>query len=263
MLDSKTLVIKYGGSLLEEPGHRRDFLQKVALLSKTYKVVLVHGGGKEITRALESKGIPAIFVKGLRVTDDATMDVVEEVLGKVNREIVRELEGFGVRVEGHSGKDDRVMLALPIPELGRVGKPERVDISVFGKMIARPPVPVFYSVAVDAMGRSLNVNADDFALALAVACGARRLIFLTDTGALLDKSNRPIPQINLAGIDRLLSDGTITGGMIIKIKACAEAMQKGVGTVDICKNIDALVAAQPEKLDGTSIVHNDPSTAAH
>jgi acetylglutamate kinase len=260
MLDSNNIVIKYGGSLLEDPGHRRGFLQQVAQLSKKAKVILVHGGGKEITRALEQKGIPAQFVKGLRVTNDATMDVVEEVLSRVNREIVRELEGFGVRVEGHSGKDDRVLLAEPIPGLGRVGKPVRVDLAVFGRMISRPPVPVFYSVATDSMGRSLNINADDFALALAIACTAKRLVFLTDTGALLDKAQHPIPQINLSGIDRLLSDGTITGGMIIKIKACAEAMQKGVGTVDICKNIDALISAQPERLDGTSIVHNDQPT---
>jgi acetylglutamate kinase len=257
MLDSKIIVIKYGGSLLEDPAHRHVFLQQVAALSKKTKVVLVHGGGKEITRALDQKGIQARFVNGLRVTDDATMDVVEEVLMRINREIIQELEGFSIRVESYSGKSDRVLSAQPIPDLGRVGKPERVDLPVFGRLLARPPLPVFYSVAVDSTGRSLNVNADDFAQALAIACRASRLIFLTDSGALLDKAGNPIPQINYLGVNRLLEDGTITGGMIIKVKACVEALKQGVGRVDICKNIDNLVSPDERHLEGTSLVKDD------
>src|SRR5262245_45933422 len=104
MLDSNVIVIKYGGILLEDPAHRQDFLKDVAVLSKKAKVVLVHGGGKEITRALDQKGIQARFVNGLRVTDESTMQVVEDVLARLNKAIVKQLIDDGVRAEGYSGK---------------------------------------------------------------------------------------------------------------------------------------------------------------
>ncbi|OGR90039.1 MAG: acetylglutamate kinase [Elusimicrobia bacterium RIFCSPLOWO2_01_FULL_59_12] len=243
MLDPNVIVIKYGGSLLEDPAHRRDFLKDIAALSKKVKVVLVHGGGKEITRALDQKGIQARFVDGLRVTDEATMDVVEDVLARLNREIVRELEGFGVRAEGYSGKSDRVLSARPIPDLGRVGKPEHVDLPVFGRLLARPPLPVFYSVAVDSVGRSLNINADDFALALALACRAQRLVFLTDSGGVLDSAGKQIPTIDRPLSENLIGSGVITGGMLVKARASLDAVEKGVGSVDITKNIKYLLTS--------------------
>jgi acetylglutamate kinase len=242
MLDSNVIVIKYGGSLLEDPVHRADFLKDVAVLSQKNKVVLVHGGGKEISRALEKQGIPARFVNGLRLTDDATMVVVETVLGELNKSIVKQLTDLGARAEGYSGKSDHLLIASPVSELGRVGKPERVNIAVFGRVLAKRTLPVFYSVAEDSAGESLNMNADDFALALALACRASRLVFLTDSGGILDADKNQISKIDKAIADSLIQSGVITGGMIVKAQASVDAVEKGIGSVDITKNIKYLLA---------------------
>jgi acetylglutamate kinase len=241
MLDSNVIVIKYGGSLLEDPAHRTEFLKDAAALSAKAKVVLVHGGGKEISRALEKQGLPARFVNGLRVTDDATMSVVESVLGELNKKIVQQLIDLGTRAEGYSGKSEHLLVASVVPELGRVGKPERVNIAVFGRTLAKRTLPVFYSVAEDASGGSLNINADDFALALALACRAGRLVFLTDSGGILDGAGRQIPKIDKAMAETLIQTGIISGGMVVKARASVDAVAKGIGSVDITKNIKYLL----------------------
>jgi acetylglutamate kinase len=245
MLDSNVIVIKYGGSLLEDPGHRKEFLKDVAQLAAAQKkVVLVHGGGKEITRALEQKGIPARFVNGLRVTDDATMQVVDEVLARVNAGIVQELQTLGVRADGYSGKTEHLLLAAPVAELGRVGKPQRVNLPVLGRLLARRTLPVFYSVAEDEKGNPLNINADDFALAVALAARAERLVYLTDSGGILDAEKRQIASIDRTKAEQLIASGVITGGMMVKAQASVDAVEKGVGSVDITKNIKYLIAAK-------------------
>ena len=242
MLESNVIVVKYGGSLLDDPAHRQDFLKDVAALSKKAKVVLVHGGGKEITRALDQKGIKAQFVNGLRVTDDVTMQIVEEVLGRLNQLIVKQLVDAGIRAEGYSGKTDHLLRAEPLPDLGRVGKPKQVYIPAFGNVLRKLSTPVFYSVAEDTSGGSLNINADDFALALALSCQARRLVFLTDAGGILDSNGQKIPKIDRALAEQLIQKGVITGGMIVKARACVDAVDKGVGFVDITKNIKYLIS---------------------
>jgi len=253
MLDSNVIVIKYGGSLLEDPSHREDFLKDVAALSKKAKVVLVHGGGKEISRALEKKGVATRFVNGLRVTDEHTLAVVADVLTRLNKEIVSHLVHLGVRAEGCSGKTDHVVLATALPELGRVGKPEQVNISMFGRILARS-LPVFYPVAEDASGGSLNINADDFALALALACQAKRLVFLTDSGGVLGSDGKQIPKIDRALSENLIRSGVITEGMLVKARASVDAVEKGVGSVDITKNIKYLLASDSAASAVTSFV---------
>jgi acetylglutamate kinase len=243
MLDSNVIVIKYGGSLLEDPQHRQEFLNDIAALSKTLKVVLVHGGGKEITRALEQKGLPAKFVNGLRVTDSLTMQVVQDVLARVNLQIVEELKNLGIRAEGYSGRTDHLLQGKAIAELGRVGKPERVSVPGFGNILRKPALPVFYSVAEDAAGAPLNINADDFALALALSCQAKRLVFLTDSGGILDKDGKPIAKIDRTVCENLIASGVITGGMRVKAVASLDALEKGVGSVDITKNVKYLLAS--------------------
>ena len=168
------------------------------------------------------------------------MTVVEETLARVNKEVVRQLSDLNVRAEGYSGKSDHVLRAKPVAELGRVGKPDLVNIPAFGRMLAKRTMPVFYSVAEDAAGGSLNINADDFALALALACRASRLVFLTDSGGILDKEGKQISQIIAALAEDLIQRGVITGGMMVKARASIDAVAKGVGSVDITKNIKYL-----------------------
>lgn len=242
MLEPKIFVIKYGGSLLEDPAHSAAFLKDVASLAQFEKVVLVHGGGKEITRMLDKKGIAARFVNGLRFTDQATMDVVEDVLARLNQGVVKQLQELGVKAEGYSGKSEHVLKAVALSELGRVGKPQQVNLPVFGRFLAKRTLPVFYSVAEDEAGASLNINADDFAQALAIACRATRLVFLTDTGGIVGSDGKQIPRMDGPMAEDLIQRGVITGGMIVKARACVDALNKGVGSVDITKNIQYLIS---------------------
>ncbi len=234
---SRPVVIKYGGSLLEEPGHRTAFLREVAALSKIEKVVLVHGGGKEISRQMEQAGLTPRFVNGRRVTDDAAMAVVQKSLALLNADIVRELKGFGAEAKGFSGQENHLMEGQAIEGLGRVALPTAVQEDVLQQILTDICLPVFYSVAEDARRQALNVNADDFALALAKACRAKRLVFLTDTGGVLDKAGRLISLITPRDVDSLAAQGVITGGMLVKAKACVEALKQGVGRVDIVKGL--------------------------
>lgn len=251
---SKPIVIKYGGSLLEDPGHRSEFLKQVAEISKREKVVLVHGGGKEITRQMEKAGLQARFVNGRRFTDEATMVVVKEALRGLNKEIVDELASYGAKAAGLCGQDKHMLEASVVPELGRVGLPRMVDTEVLGEMINAEAFPVFYSVAEDLTHKPLNINADDFALALAVASRARQLVFLTDSGGILGPDSKLIRTISPGDVDRLLKSNIITGGMIVKAQACVRALQEGVGRVDIVKNIQH-IADPDHSPEGTIFLH--------
>src|ERR1700733_8380207 len=206
------IVIKYGGSLLEEPGHRSAFLKDVAALSKKQKIILVHGGGKEISRQMEKSGLTPKFVNGRRFTDEATMAVVQQALSGLNKEIVNELVELGAKAKGGSGQDKRLLQAEAVTELGRVGLPSRVEPAALQAVLREDSLPVFYSVAEDSKGAPLNINADDFALALAVAAHADRLIYLTDTGGVLDGAGKLIACIAPLDVDALAQKQVITGG---------------------------------------------------
>ncbi|HVO33886.1 MAG TPA: acetylglutamate kinase [Elusimicrobiota bacterium] len=254
----RPIVIKYGGSLLEEPGHRHNFLRQIATLRRTSKIVLVHGGGKEISREMEKSGMTPRFVEGRRYTDEQTMTFVEKVLQRLNASIVAELAELGAAAHGYSGRFEHVMEAKSVFELGRVGSPNMIHENVLRQIIHADPIPVFYSVAEDVGRHALNVNADDFALALAVACKAKRLVFLTDAGAVLDARGYAIATISSSDVEDLIAQNIITGGMVIKARACVEALRRGVGRVDICKGIDGLLRAGQPVVAGTSFVH-DPT----
>ncbi len=235
--------------------HQAAFLKEISRISKSgQSLLLVHGGGKEITKALETAGIPTRFVSGRRYTDEATMAVVDQVLAKINGRIVEILKSEGTSAKGFSGKWNQLMLAKPLTDLGRVGEPQDVREKILKQALGESKLPVFYSVAVDSDGKPLNINADDFAMALAIQCRAKRLIFLTDTGAILSKAGEPIHLITAKDVDALITDGTITGGMAVKARACLEAVQKGVGRVDICKTIQGLGTDRDESLTGTGFV---------
>jgi len=253
-MTSGPIVIKYGGSLLEEPGHRTAFLKDVAALFKNQDVILVHGGGKEISRQMEKAGLKPTFVNGRRCTDDATMVVVKKALARLNNEIVSELGKLGVPAFGRSGQEDHLMEAEAVQELGRVGIPKKVNTEALAEVLKKKTMPVFYSVAEDADHQPLNVNADDFALTVAVACRADRLVFLTDTGGILDGGGELIPSISPVEVEALASKQVITGGMLVKVKACVDALRQGVGSVDIVKGIRYLLHQQ-EKPEGTIFVN--------
>jgi acetylglutamate kinase len=249
------VVIKYGGSLLEEPGHRSAFLKDVATLSKKDKIILVHGGGKEISRQMEQAGLKPRFVNGRRYTDDAVMQVVQKALSQVNGEITSELAKLQVPVLGISGQQDHLVEADIEKDLGLVGIPKKVHSVALKALLDKKEMLVFYSVAEDSKRQAVNVNADDFALALAVAGRADRLVFLTDTGGVLDGEGRLITRLTSQEAETLEKANVISGGMLVKVKACLDAVRQGVGAVDIVKGIEYLLNPSQVKPDGTMIIH--------
>ncbi len=235
------IVIKYGGSLLEEAGHRHAFLKDAAALSKKKNLILVHGGGKEISRQMEEAGIKPRFVDGRRFTNEAVLALVQKALSGLNMEIVSELTRLGAKAKGGSGLDHHLIMAEPIAELGRVGVPRQVNSIVLQSLLADGNLPVLYSIAEDAKHAPLNINADDFAQAIAVAVHAERLVFLTDSGGVLDAEGQLIPRLLPSELVYLEEKKVITGGMLVKAKACADALKDGVGSVDIVKGIKYLL----------------------
>ncbi len=258
-MTSNPIVIKYGGSLLDEPDHRRVFLKDIAILSKKQKVILVHGGGKEISRQMEKAGLKPKFVDGRRYTDEAAMVVVKKALSGLNAEIVVELTALGAQVTGGSGQDSHLVEAKAVPGLGRVGVPTTVNVQVLKKILDGDKMPVFYSIGEDEKREPLNINADDFALALAVACKAERLVYLTDTGGVLDTDGTPIELISPAGVEFLARRQAITGGMLVKARACVDALKQGVKSVDIVKGIQHLLESSKEPLQGTTFTMSEPN----
>jgi acetylglutamate kinase len=251
------IVIKYGGSLLEEPGHRTAFLKDVAALSKKQKVILVHGGGKEISRQMEQAGLSPKFVNGRRYTDEATMAVVKKALARLNTEIVSELEKLGVQVFGSSGQEDHLMEAEVVQDLGRVGIPKKVNGVALEAVLKKKAMPVFYSVAEDVNHQPLNINADDFALEIAVACQAARLVFLTDTGGLIGADGKIIGGISDKQAESLIESGVITGGMVVKIRACIAGLKRGNLFIDMDKNIRYLLEGGGMFCNGTTIYRDN------
>jgi acetylglutamate kinase len=230
----QTWVVKFGGSLMADASARRAFLRQVALLSRSRRVVLAHGGGPEISAALRARGIKPKFVKGRRVTDDASMSVVEQILsGQVNKALVGELQSLGGNAVGLSGRDGRLLTAKPVSGLGRVGEPAKVSTGVLTALLEAGFLPVISSVASDRKGGALNVNADEAAAALAVGLKADRLVFLTDVPGILDGEKKTVPVVRVKDVNRMIAGGVITGGMIPKTLSCARAIRKGVREIDI------------------------------
>jgi acetylglutamate kinase len=206
--------------------------------------VVVHGGGPQIGAMLEKLGIKSQFSGGLRITDASTVEVVEMVLaGSINKQIVGFISEAGGRAIGLTGKDGNLLRARKLTrtlpdsvesvDLGFVGEPERVDITVLADILGREIIPVLAPIAGGADGVTYNINADTFAGAIAGALKAKRLIFLTDVPGVLDKSKTLIPQLSADEARRLIADGTIAGGMIPKVETCIDALELGVEGVVI------------------------------
>lgn len=234
----RTFVIKYGGSAMEDPELCRQVVADIELLKLMgIRVVLVHGGGKAINAHVRALGLPVTFKDGLRVTDDAMMEAVREVLvGKVNQELVWALNEYGHNAVGISGADGKTLKAAPIdPELGRVGRVRAVDPSLIETILSDGYIPVIASVGCGPDG-FYNINADVAAGKVAEAMGADKLIYLTDVDGLYEDvrdEGTLIQSLTRAETHELLESGTLDGGMIPKIRSIAEALDAGVSEVVI------------------------------
>ncbi len=236
----RTIVIKYGGAAMEDPGLREDFARDVVLLKYVgLDPVVVHGGGPEITTYMERLNLPVEFVGGLRVSDAATVEVAKMVLvGKVNKDIVLRLNRHGQSAIGLSGDDGGLLrvsrrAAPDGTDLGFVGRIERVDRRVIDH-VARDYIPVIASIGADREGNSYNINADEVASAVARAIGAYKLLFLTDVVGWLRDPADPSSLISEASTDEVEAAlGHVAGGMRPKLQACVEAIHGGVSSAQI------------------------------
>ena len=223
-----TVVVKVGGATLG--GATFDgggaLLEEVAALAHAgVRVALVHGGGPLVTAWLDRLGIPTRFADGLRVTDEAALEVAAMVLrGLVNTGVVAALARQGVRAMGLSGADNGLLRARRRPELGLVGEVERVDTAMLAQLLDMGMTPVIAPLGLDATGQLLNINADDVTAAVASALGADAALFLTDTPGVRGADGAPLGAIDHATAERLIADGAITGGMIPKVRACLDAL---------------------------------------
>jgi acetylglutamate kinase len=247
--DQQVVVIKYGGHAMGDRAAAEDFAEDVVLLEQSgIKPIVVHGGGPQIGKMLEKLGIKSEFKGGLRVTDQATVEVVEMVLaGSINKQIVGWIGTEGGKAVGLSGKDGNMVIARKatrtavdpdsniekVVDLGFVGEPEKVNREVLDQVLSAELIPVLAPVAIGQDGQTYNVNADTFAGAIAGAMTAKRLLLLTDVPGVLDKNKNLIPEMTIEDCRRLIADGTITDGMIPKIETCIYALERGVEAVVI------------------------------
>lgn len=235
----KTVVVKFGGSVLDVAGRSTIAEDLVLLKGAGINAVLVHGGGPEITRMLERLGKPSKFVHGLRVTDAETMEVVEMVLaGRANKSLVSVITQAGGRAVGLSGKDGRMLLARKYEsnvDLGQVGEVAAVDPALVRTVSADGYIPVIASIGIGQDGTSYNLNADTAAGALAVAVGASKFILLTDVdGVYRDHEAKTLlSELRTADAESMIRDGTISRGMIPKVSACLDAIRGGVPSAHI------------------------------
>ena len=247
--DEATVVVKYGGHAMGEEELARSFARDVVLMEQTaINPVVVHGGGPQIGEMLARLGIKSQFADGLRITDAATIEIVEMVLaGSINKQIVGFINEAGGKAIGLCGKDGNMVLARKasrsmidpqskmekIIDLGFVGEPETVDTTVLTQILGRDLIPVLAPLATSNGGGTYNVNADTFAGAIAGALKAKRLLLLTDVPGVLDRSKNLIRQLSANEARRLIADGTISGGMIPKVETCIYALEAGVEGVVI------------------------------
>ena len=239
----QTLVVKFGGHAMGEADYVSAFAADIALLDQVgARPVVVHGGGPQIGAMLKKLEIESRFIDGLRVTDEATISVVEMVLaGGINKALVAAIARAGGRAVGISGKDGGLITARKLMataktegsaieeaiDLGFVGEPDHVDTEVLDALNAANLIPVVAPVGSDAAGETYNINADTAAGAIAAALGATRMLMLTDVPGVLDKSGTLITELKVSEAESLIRDGTVSGGMIPKVETCINAVLGG------------------------------------
>lgn len=238
--NKKVIVIKCGGSVMENRDLEKSIIEDAVLLKLVgLKPVIVHGGGKEISHWLEKMGIEPKFIKGLRFTDAPTLEIAEMALAKVNGELVKFIEGLGVKAVGISGKSGHLLNAekkLSKEDLGFVGKIKSVNGKVLTDLLENDYLPVVYPIGIGDDGVEYNINADDAASEIAKELKTEKLAFLSDIPGLLKDLNNPeslIAEIYIDEAKKMIEEGSIKGGMLPKIKNCIEAIEAGVSRVHI------------------------------
>lgn len=237
----KIIVVKYGGSAMSNEELQKNVIKDVTLLKLVgFKPIIVHGGGKEISRWVEKVGKEAKFINGLRVTDSETMEIAEMVLGKVNKNLVRMVEELGVKAVGISGKDGNLLTAEKKysngEDIGFVGNITKVEPKIIHDLLENDFLPIISPIGLGEDFETYNINADDAACAIAKAVGADKLVFLTDIEGLYKDINDKdsfISRIKASDADALISGGVIGGGMLPKLNNCTDAIKNGVNRVHI------------------------------
>ena len=237
----KIIVVKYGGSAMSNEELQRNVIKDVTLLKLVgFKPIIVHGGGKEISRWVGKVGKEAQFINGLRVTDEETMEIAEMVLGRVNKRLVTMVEELGVKAIGLSGKDGQMLQVEKKysegQDIGYVGNITSVNPKVLFDLLEKGYLPIVSPIGLDEEFATYNINADDAACAIAKAVGADKLVFLTDIEGLYKDINDKdsfISRITASEADSLIEDGFIGGGMLPKLNNCTSAVKNGVNRVHI------------------------------
>lgn len=261
----KEILIKYGGAALRHGEVRKHILQDLVFMQFVgIKPILVHGGGKHITENLEKKGLPSKFVNGLRVTDEAAIQVVVETLAGINRELVSDVNLIGGSAVGLSGHDNDILHVerhTKNGDVGFVGDVTEVNVFPIRQMTEAGIIPIIYPVGVDKTGQTYNVNADEAACNIAVALKVPKMIMLTDVkGVMRDPKDESslIPSLTLQQSEELMREGVISGGMIPKVESCLEVLRSGVRKahiVDGRMKHPLLLEIFTDKGVGTEFIH--------
>ena len=270
----KVIVVKYGGSAMVDEELKKRVIQDVTLLKLVgFKPIIVHGGGKDISRMVERVGMTPQFVNGLRVTDAETMEIVEMVLNRVNKGLVQLVESLGVRAIGISGKDGGLLQVdkkySDGKDIGFVGQVKKVNAEILWDLLEKDFLPVICTVGLDDEFQSYNINADDAACAIAQAMEAEKLAFLTDIEGVYKDPKDPetlISELTVTEAKALITDGYIGGGMLPKLQNCIDAIESGVSRVHILDGRIPhclLLEIFTNKGIGTAILKDDGSRFYH
>ena len=272
--NKKVIVVKYGGSAMMDEELKKRVIQDVTLLKLVgFKPIIVHGGGKDISRMVERVGMTPQFINGLRVTDTETMEIAEMVLNKVNKGLVQLVESLGVRAIGISGKDGGLLQVNKKysdgKDIGFVGEVKKVNTDILLDLLEKDYLPVICTVGLDDEFNSYNINADDAACAIAQAMEAEKLAFLTDIECVYKDPKDPetlISELTVTEAKSLITDGYIGGGMLPKLQNCIDAIESGVSRVHILDGRIPhclLLEIFTNKGIGTAILKDDGSRFYH
>lgn len=270
----KIVVVKYGGSAMIDQELKEDVIKDVVLLKLVgFKPIIVHGGGKEISRWVGKVGMEPRFINGLRVTDEATMELAEMVLAKVNKELVTLVQSLGIKAVGISGKDGGLLQVEKKysdgQDIGYVGEVTQVNPKILYDLLEKDFLPIVFPVGTDEEFKTYNINADDAACAIAEAVHAEKLAFLSDIEGVCRDVNDPstlISELHVHEAEKLISDGYVGGGMIPKIKNCIDAIENGVNRVHILDGRiphSLLLEIFTNKGIGTAILREDGEKYYH
>ena len=255
---NELIVIKYGGNVFIDRNIFDNFILDLTILNKLgLSVVVVHGGGPRIKRELEKLNIKSKFIKGLRVTDDKVINIVETVLIDFNNDIVNSLENKGTEAVSINSKKNNIIEVIPLSEeLKFVGLPNKININILEEIIEKRSIPIISPLGLGKNNQTYNINGDTAAGAIAKALRSRRLLLMTNVAGVLDKEKKLIEEISSTEISEMINNETITEGMIPKINTCLDAVENGVtavGIIDGRKKHSILFELFSDKGSGTLI----------